>query len=597
MKTNNKWVIKPSIHEEIYTDREHHLNYFYNAALRTATRHASSTVLLGQRRMGKTEIFKRVVNRLFFEQDPRDPMAVVPVYYSFPDGPLDTNEFAKQYVENFIRYYIGFYTSQPEIIIKKIEGNHLLDVMKKSRKLFPFTKTFDTILMWHDAIVRRKEPVCHALALEVPRKVSDIDDTSIAVFIDEFQNTRLPQYNFEIVGFMQEAVESYTCPHFVTGSAMSILTKELIGRGSLYGRFRAEKIRPMTHFWGATLARKAAAYFNIQITEEMSVMVSNRCGGNPFYINAVVQQAHMLNKPLVNESIINEVLAVDLSGGFIWGELVDQVNRWITRINDQNITKWVLYLSALDENTDEKRRGELKLENIQKTIAEQEGKVVPMDEIFDVLVKLSRGDLVEYLEFGRWFRRVDDPILIEFLKVWGQSEVKGGKEDEVQSNLRIQYSKLKKRVDDHKGYLAEIYMSQILWNAQQKTLPGKWFHVDKDIEMPHLFSFVENRYHLKSGKGKEIDVIGAAGPEIWVCQSKWLIGKKVGTDILQQLQEQADAVMEDMEPLCIRMWLFAHDGLTQSAEAYARVHQILWSTRNEMDQLLGRLGLRQLPDI
>jgi AAA+ ATPase superfamily predicted ATPase len=42
-----------------------------------------STVLLGQRRMGKTEIFKRVVNRLFFEQDYQDPKAVVPVYYSF----------------------------------------------------------------------------------------------------------------------------------------------------------------------------------------------------------------------------------------------------------------------------------------------------------------------------------------------------------------------------------------------------------------------------------------------------------------------------------------------------------------------------------
>ena len=108
---------------------------------------------------------------------------------------------------------------------------------------------------------------------------------------------------------------------------------------------------------------------------------------------------------------------------------------------------------------------------------------------------------------------------------------------------------------------------------------------------------MENRYRLKSGQGKEIDVIGAAGPEIWVCQSKWLIGKKVGTDILQLLQDQADAVMEDMEPLCIRMWLFAHDGLTQSAEAYAREHHILWSTRNEMDQLLGHLGLRQLPDI
>jgi hypothetical protein len=69
------------------------------------------------------------------------------------------------------------------------------------------------------------------------------------------------------------------------------------------------------------------------------------------------------------------------------------------------------------------------------------------------------------------------------------------------------------------------------------------------------------------------------------------------TDILQQLQGQAGAVMEDMEPLCIRMWLFAHDGLTQSAEAYAREHQILWSTRSEMDLLLTHLGLRQLPNI
>jgi len=34
-------------------------------------------VLLGQRRMGKTEIFKRVVNRLFFEQDYEDSNAVV----------------------------------------------------------------------------------------------------------------------------------------------------------------------------------------------------------------------------------------------------------------------------------------------------------------------------------------------------------------------------------------------------------------------------------------------------------------------------------------------------------------------------------------
>ncbi|RKZ46775.1 MAG: hypothetical protein DRR08_33015 [Candidatus Parabeggiatoa sp. nov. 2] len=48
--------------------------------------------------MGKTEIFKRVVNRLFFEQEHRDPEAVVPVYYSFPDLFKDRWDFSAKYV-------------------------------------------------------------------------------------------------------------------------------------------------------------------------------------------------------------------------------------------------------------------------------------------------------------------------------------------------------------------------------------------------------------------------------------------------------------------------------------------------------------------
>jgi hypothetical protein len=40
---------------------------------------------------------------------------------------------------------------------------------------------------------------------------------------------------------------------------------------------------------------------------------------------------------------------VDISSGFIWGELHDQVTRWIKRINQHSITKWILYLSATCE--------------------------------------------------------------------------------------------------------------------------------------------------------------------------------------------------------------------------------------------------------
>ena len=104
-KKNSRWAIRPLVSEEVYTNREEHLEYLYNAALDAIGRRTMSTVLLGQRRMGKTEIFKRVVNRLFFEQDHLDPKAVIPVYYSFKDEPLDRWEFAIGYTENFLRWY------------------------------------------------------------------------------------------------------------------------------------------------------------------------------------------------------------------------------------------------------------------------------------------------------------------------------------------------------------------------------------------------------------------------------------------------------------------------------------------------------------
>ncbi len=118
------WAIKTLVPQEVYTDRQYFLDYFYTAALKAATRRTTSTVLLGQRRMGKTEIFKRIVNRLFFEQDHRDPEAVIPIYYSFPDTFKDEWHFATEYVENFMRWYAAFRLRDPKYLI----GEGLLTV-------------------------------------------------------------------------------------------------------------------------------------------------------------------------------------------------------------------------------------------------------------------------------------------------------------------------------------------------------------------------------------------------------------------------------------------------------------------------------------
>ncbi|MCP4753948.1 MAG: hypothetical protein GY866_23945, partial [Proteobacteria bacterium] len=56
MVQNRKRAIETLVPEEVYTDRTDFIDYFYNASLNAIGRRTMSTALLGQRRMGKTEI-------------------------------------------------------------------------------------------------------------------------------------------------------------------------------------------------------------------------------------------------------------------------------------------------------------------------------------------------------------------------------------------------------------------------------------------------------------------------------------------------------------------------------------------------------------
>jgi hypothetical protein len=552
-----------------------------------------SLVLLGQRRMGKTEIFKRVLNRLFFEQEHYADIhrSVVPVYYSFKDSILDRWDFSTEYVENFIRWYLAFRLRDLTILsTTDVTQERLIEFLKNHLNQF---KELEGALNFYEGFLKKNVTHPENAALCLPRRVSDWHEATIVMFLDEFQNTRLPQYHFDVVGLMQEAVESPTCPHFVTGSAMSILAREILGRGSLFGRFRSRPIESMTAYWGAELAMNAARYYKADISETMAPVVAERCGGNPFYITAVIQQSVEQNKPLTDETVLNEILAVDLSSGFIWGELSDQVSRWIARINEYNITKWVLYLSALEEGD------RIDLDRIHRQLLEKEGKDIPVEIIRDVLIKLSRGDLLDYMELGGWFRKVQDPILLEFLKVWGKIEVEGISPYRVQKEIQQKYQLLEKKIKDHLGYLAEIYMAQILWNSQNRTLPGKCFHSEADISIPWHFNYIWHRTRLGGGKDMELDIEAAAGSEIWIGESKWWKDRKAGIHDVEILINKGELFRQKEGPglKTLRIWFFSYSGFTQEAQKFMRENDMLWSSQKELNDLLNYAGLRRLPEI
>jgi hypothetical protein len=169
--------------------------------------------------------------------------------------------------------------------------------------------------------------------------------------------------------------------------------------------------------------------------------------------------------------------------------------------------------------------------------------------------------------------------------------IKAGK---IKNALRSEYYQFSKRIlNEYKGYLGEIHMSQVLLGAQRMTLSGEFFHYISDIKIPN-FTYVNHRVRLSSGKNMEIDLLGAAGPETWVCQSKWVENKKIGINALKKLNQQAEAVKAEMKVVFLKKWIFAYKGLTAKAKQFACEHEIFWSTRKELDALLDYLNLRPL---
>lgn len=190
-----QYAVRPLVPEAVYTDRQEFIDYFYHCALEAVPRRTMSTVLLGRRRMGKTEIFKRVVNRLFFEQDHTDPQAVVPVYYSFPDAAVDRETFAYEYVENLLRWYAAFRLRDVELLTKKIDREQLVDVIETKLDVTPGWEIAIELL---NALPSNNVTLPFKRAIHLPRTVSDFEESTIAMFLDEFQNIHLPQYSFRI---------------------------------------------------------------------------------------------------------------------------------------------------------------------------------------------------------------------------------------------------------------------------------------------------------------------------------------------------------------------------------------------------------------
>ncbi|KPA09561.1 hypothetical protein MHK_010236, partial [Candidatus Magnetomorum sp. HK-1] len=174
-----------------------------------------------------------------------------------------------------------------------------------------------------------------------------------------------------------------------------------------------------------------------------------------------------------------------------------------------------------------------------------------------------------------------------FLKIWGKIEVAGIKRTDIENKVIKKYTSLTKKYKNYQGYLAEVFMIQILWNNQNKTIDGKYFHSSKDIKMPNRFVFIDHRSRLGSGHGMEIDIYATAGLDQWIAESKWWSKKPVDASVVKNFIALGERVkekeIEDGGLNTLTLWLFASDGVTKNAQKLIEENGILWSTKDDLN--------------
>ena len=380
-------------------------------------------------------------------------------------------------------------------------------------------------------------------------------------------------------------MEGRQCPHFVTGSAVRLITQEVLGTGALFGRFRYIAFPPMLDVYGLELVDKLAFKYGLTIPEPAAGYLAKRCGGNPFYIRCVVMQAlEQARSVIEDEQTVNNLITHEITRGLIWRDWSGQLQRYFEQINSHYIAKRVLFYAA--------QFGDQRI--VPEEIAAEVER--PREEVYHVLKQLAFADMINS-DGGYIFRNLQDPILRDFITTQYELDVQGKPLMYVQDDLLQVYRNLKGKYADLIGALVEARLEALLNRFDGRGAEGRLFHTEGEVELPR-FEFVADALVKPPGqRAYQIDLQGRwyKGYDVWA----WVVEIKhwktrVTADVVTKFVAAYDALASETKLHGVVKWLVNQGGFTEGAIAAMQEHGIYYSGAAEINELLRMFGVERL---
>lgn len=590
-----------TIPDEEFADRKDEMDNIYQLALETANNTTNSIYLYGKRKIGKTEILKRVYNRLFWEQN-----KVVPFYYTFPKGFSDIPEFSKDYLREFVKQCIGFIKKQPSLIRSNISLQKLFEIIKEEEYL-PLKNLIEN---YHEYMADRDYLEVLRNSILAPYIVSVEGFGRVFVILDDFHKAghiKSPDIKCSLLEEFSSIFNNRFSPHLITGYSIK-MRKEVFSDEVILGTSDIMELKGLLQEDVYTLFENLCKLYNLRFLKENIPLMASQLALNVFYIKSFIRSAKRLGFNIYSLKDFKKFYIYEITSGNIGFYLSSLLN---TFVNEEERRTSVKVLKACTETPIEgitvRFLSDVISSNYQETVS--------------ALRALQDGGLVD-VEYGR-IKCIKDIVLRDFILFTYSTAIKGQEPSLVKARMIRDGLKALSRRRSHKfSEKIKIQVKNIFDSFDCQRIPEILFDFKSFSSRLGKDDFIRVSQKLKTEKDLLFlpQVIGSSEistastdkePEqsfflgygfeegnyeeekevLWIC-GIFTSHAIIKVNEIEEFLKEVNKIKEKMESFKTELWIVAKDGFSDKAIEKIANNKIKSSSLTQLSHL-GDMLLRK----
>ncbi len=298
------------IPEDQFFDRKEEIRSLLDRIIRLPDFPVQTCLLTGPRRVGSSEIIKRVYRELFIGQE-----KILPFFYRFERTFQDPSSFVRDYLTTLIRQYIAFQDKKPSVLLPEVVAFQTVERIALDRS----DPGLDRLLSEYQEHLNNPDREGLArFALHAPRMLAENSTGYTCMILDHLHLIYQMHWTScaPLHELYPEVMGHEKAPHLFTGSG-SLLIRNFLGQESMTGRVRCMHLSRMTSEKALETFMSLCERYQVPTGIEAVKKELHRFHGTPFYMASVIRRGGEEGVSFTTADAIRDLYLEEISRGGI----------------------------------------------------------------------------------------------------------------------------------------------------------------------------------------------------------------------------------------------------------------------------------------